>query len=104
LRRDADAGIAYRHLDLALASAGFHADRATVGGELDRVRKEIEEHLPDLALVGDERPEVGRQVFGEVDAVTCGPLAHERERAPDRVDEGELARLQLHSAGLALRD
>src|SRR6266487_2810453 len=57
---DADAAVADRHLDLAISSARAHGDRAAIRGELHGVRQQVEEDLADLALVGDDRAEVGR--------------------------------------------
>jgi len=72
-------------------------------GELDRVREQVEEDLTDLALVGDHGSEVGRDIRRERDGMGRRPLADEAERPADRVGQGELARLEVHPAGLDLR-
>ena len=56
--RDANARVAHADLDLTSASPPGHFDPPSVGRELDRIGEQVEDHLADLALVRDDRPEV----------------------------------------------
>jgi len=60
-------------------------------------------NLADLSLIGDDGPHVGGNVSRQGDPVDRGPFAHEPDGPTDRVGEVELARLELHLAGLDLR-
>src|SRR5712692_9452746 len=55
VRRDADAGVAYRDPHLVVDRPRLDLDRATLTCELHRVSEQVEEDLPDLALVGLDR-------------------------------------------------
>src|SRR5262245_59898933 len=52
LRRDADAGVGDRYRDGSIHRFRSDLDAATLWGELDRVREQVEENLADLPLVG----------------------------------------------------
>src|SRR5262245_2251035 len=52
--RDADAGVDDRHLDSAVRGQRAHVDPATLGREFHCVGQQIQEHLLELALVGDD--------------------------------------------------
>src|SRR4030095_7036432 len=51
LGRDADSGVADRHLDRPIHRRGPHLDPAALRRELDRVGEQIQHDLPDLSLV-----------------------------------------------------
>src|SRR5215813_7488174 len=51
LRRDADSGVAYRDLNGPVHRFRPDLNAAALGRELDRVRKQVQEHLANLSLV-----------------------------------------------------
>src|SRR4030095_3132101 len=102
LGRDADAGVGDRHLDGAVRGYCPHGDPPALRGELHGVGEEVEEHLLDLALVGDDVLErlVDRELEREI--VAGGPFAYQRERVLESHSEIERPELQLHPARLDL--
>jgi hypothetical protein len=59
--RDAAAGVRDRDRHLVAGAPGSHPDRAPLAAVGDRVRRidqHIDEHLPDLAVVGGDRRQV----------------------------------------------
>ena len=58
-RRDADAGIAHRDLQPAL-SRSAHTHVAAARRELDAVGQQVDQHLLDRALVGEDRARLRR--------------------------------------------
>src|SRR4029450_3150673 len=89
LGRDADAGVGDRHLDGAVRGYCPHGDPPALRGELHGVGEEVEEHLLDLALVGDDVLErlVDRELEREI--VAGGPFAYQRERVLESHSEIE---------------
>src|SRR5712691_645771 len=54
---DADTSVLHGHQGVPVAHAGADVDAAALGGELQGVRQEVEEHLLDLSLVAANRPQ-----------------------------------------------
>src|SRR5262249_56117620 len=102
IRRDPDARIAPGGLHRAGGLRSPERDPSAFGGELHRVREEVQDNLPDLSLVADERTEPGVEVEVERDTMPSRTLAHERETAVERRRQVERARLELHASGLDL--
>src|SRR2546428_620832 len=104
LWRDADPGVGDRHLDGAVRGQRTHVDPAALGREFHGVGQQIQEHLLELALVGDDVLErlVDRQV--EREPVAHGSFAYQRERVLERHTEIERPGVQLHPSRLDLRE
>src|SRR5213593_2355298 len=102
LRCDADPGVGDGHLDGPVRVQRTHVDPTALGRELHGVGQQIQEHLLELALVGDDVLErlVDRQV--EREPVTHGPFAYQRERVLEGHAEIERPELQLHPSRLDL--
>jgi hypothetical protein len=64
---------------------------------------DIQEHLLDLALVGPDGPEARADGALEDDAPAAGALAHEHQGVLDGARQIEVRQLELHAAGLGLR-
>jgi hypothetical protein len=102
--RDADAGVPDREPDppVAVRDRHRHGDRAVLG-ELDRVAEQVDQDLPDPALVADHRRRaVGGEVGRQVQPLGVGGQRHQIDRPLDaRVQrerpfvQGQLARLDL---------
>src|SRR5262245_17587515 len=52
LGRNTDPGVAHRHLDEAVHRPRLDSYPASFRGELDRVRQQVRDDLPDLSLIG----------------------------------------------------
>ena len=106
--RDPDARVADGELDLVRAAAGRrgvheHHDLAALG-ELDRVREQVQEHLPQARLVADDP---GRRVVvdeaAELELLLPRPRRDDVERSFDAVAQVERLALEIELAGLDLR-
>ena len=104
LIRDADAGVGDRQ-DQRPVAVYSRRDRdfAAFGGELDGVGDEVEQNLLDLGLVGAERRQIVRRLYGHLDAALQGLLGEETRRALARRRHIDLFLLQLQPAALGLR-
>src|SRR4029078_11912209 len=102
LKSDADARISDRYFHRTIALSGVDSDPSSLGSELDRVGKQIEQNLFDLTLVAEEiaKPFVESDI--ECNTVPGGALAHEGARVVDRQGEVERCHLQLHPPGFDL--
>src|SRR3981081_4176557 len=94
LRRDADAGVADRQVDRPVLGYRLHLDPAPFRRELDRIRQQVQQHLPDLALVSAHLTDAVVDGGPERDAAPSGPLADEGQRAVDRRGKAEVRQLQ----------
>src|SRR4051812_30238361 len=103
-RRDADARVLDGDLDLRRVELRAHVDAAAIGRELHRVGKEVHQDLLHLALVGVELAEPLIDDQAERDAVALRALADQRHRVRDGGRQVEDGKLELHAAGLDLRE
>src|SRR2546427_1258887 len=104
LRRDADPGIADRHFDRPVHRRCPHLDPAALWRELDRVRQQVQDDLPNLPLVSPNLAEPLIDGRLQPDSPSPGPLADERQGVVDRLREIEVGDFQLHPPGLDLRE
>ena len=91
---------------ISTSGPSVQARRVTLSplrGELDGVADHVEQHLLEPQLVGRDVRRRVRGVEAQLDPVLAGPLTHEGEHAVDGVDGREGGDLQLHPAGLDLR-
>ncbi len=102
-RGDADAGVANGNHRLSIVEPRRYVDAAAVRRELDGVRQEIEQDLLELALVGHDVAELRIDLLRERDAVALRALAHECQRIRQCERDVEGRRLEIHAAGLDLR-
>src|SRR3989449_6340813 len=102
--RDADASVAHRDLRGSVGPDGIDRDSAAFGSEFHGIREQVQHDLPNLPLVGDDLPEMLVDRQPQRDAVTSRALAHEGQAALERGRQVERARLELHAAGLDLRE
>jgi hypothetical protein len=106
--RDPDTGIADCELDSERARArllGVHEHEDLAGlGELDRVREEVQEHLPQPSLVADNprRRSLVDQA-AELDLLLPGPRGDDVQRPLEAVAQAERLALEVELAGLDLR-
>ncbi len=95
LWRDPDTAVSDGDLDQPIGRSRPDVDPAALGGELDRVRQEIQQDLFDLALIrSDVRDPVVNDVL-EGDPAAKGSLADQRERILNRLREIEICQLEL---------
>src|SRR5262249_60751481 len=78
LRRDADAGVADRHLDARLPGHGRDVDAAALRCELDRIGQEIQGHLSDFALIAAHLTQAPIQYSVQGDPPPPRPLPHQQ--------------------------
>jgi hypothetical protein len=100
--RDADARVDHRggHPRAGLVPAHVQLDRALLG-ELDRVRDEVREDLPDSKHIALERDRhVAAHVHPELDALGCGGGAEEQGDVAREIAEREGARLEAEDPTL----
>jgi hypothetical protein len=100
---DANARVGHRHLRPFAHPASAHLHPPPVRGELDRIGEQVEDHLLHLALVGFHFVQIGICVDATLDAVTCGSLPHHRDAILEYRGQDEGGQLELHLAGLDLR-
>src|SRR5207249_4606439 len=100
--RDADPGIGDGHLDGAVRVQRPHVDPAALGRELHGVGQQIQEHLLELALVGDDVLDRLVDCQVEREPVAHAPFAYQRERVLEGHAEIERPELQLHPSRLDL--
>src|SRR5262245_5201821 len=83
--RDADASIGDRHVQRLAFQADLHQDLAG-GGELDRVRHEIEQHLLDPRAIAGDLGQIQRHVLLDLEPL----VPHQRQRRLDAlVDQAQ---------------
>ena len=99
-----DARVGHRDLRPVAHPAGVHLHPPAVRGELDRIGEQVEDDLLHLALVGFHFVQVGARVDAALDAVTGGPLPHHGDAVLEHRGQGEGGELELHLAGLDLRE
>jgi len=111
-----------RRLEDPLAVLGWHAwtvvghvdgDRRLVdpsvdpdltGRELDRIRKQVQHNLPEAQLVDGNDVDRGAHAQLQPHASLCRPLPDHRHAVLERLADVDERRLQLHPAGLDLRE
>ena len=104
LRSDADTRVTDGHDHIAVAPARRDPYTPPVRRELDGVREQVEKHLLHLARVGLDEIDVRCDVERHRDAVAAGALPDHRDAVLERLDEGETVDVELHPAGLDLRE
>jgi hypothetical protein len=106
-RRDADPGVADLDLEPGLVDADRgrrhpHRDRA-LGGELDRVRGQVGEHLAQLGGVADQPvADPGRELDRELETALGGPQRQRPQGLADQAARRERDLVELELAGLDL--
>ncbi len=105
LRIDTDAAV--RHGEAKGEGAGvlverLHAhDDLAPFGELDRVAREIDEHLAQTTGVAAKQGRrAGRKIANELEALVEGPFGEERERVLHQHAQIELHRIEAQLSGL----
>src|SRR5262249_29795553 len=83
LWRDANAGIGHGYLYQPLLHFREHVYAAALGGELERVGEQVQEHLLDLALIPLDRAHAILDRPSKRDVAARCPLAHESQRVVD---------------------
>ena len=78
---------------LAAVQPRRDADLTAVGGELDGVGQEVEDHLLDLALVGLDDVDGRIHVQAEGDAVAAGALPDHGQAVFQSLGEREASKL-----------
>jgi hypothetical protein len=104
LGRDAHAGVAHRDLDAAVVRRRRTSTRPPSGVNLIALVRRLSRICLSLRSSARKRPR-----RGSIDATSAisrplRALAHERHRVRDRVGQREVGRLELHAAGLDLRE
>ena len=109
LGRDADAGVLHlkQHGDLLRGFAqlaGAHQHLAALG-ELHRVGREVDEHLPEPERIAAQaRRNLRVDAAGQLDAFLVRPFGEQFHRALDRVAQVEVDGLERELARLHLRE
>ena len=93
---------AHRHADLAVDPLRAHVYRTARGRELHGVRQQVEDDLPDAALVALDDVDVGIRGERHAHAVLRRSLAHHDDAAFQRVAERERRDLELDLSRLDL--
>ena len=101
---DADAGVDDGDLDRVLEPARAQRDAPARGGELDRVREQVDDDLLELADVGDPVAEAVLDLERQHQAVAAGPLADQRRAVVEQHRQRGPRQIELHPAGLDLRE
>ena len=101
---DAGAGVGDGDLDLSVVEAGGDVHPALARRELDRVGEEVEDDLADTTLVGRDADLRGLGGKRERDPASASAFGVHRDSAPQQVREGHLREVELHAAGLDLRE
>jgi len=102
LRRDADARVTDRDHGITVRAARDHVDPSPVGGELDGIGQQVEEHLFHLARVGLDEIEVRRDVERHLDRVPACALADHGDAVVQSLDEREAVHVEVHPTGFDL--
>ena len=97
LKSDADARISDRYFHRTIALSGVDSDPSSLGSELDRVGKQIEQNLFDLTLVAEEIAKPFVEIDIECNAMPGRALAYEGARVVDRQGKIERGQLQFHA-------
>ncbi len=105
----ADAGVAHRERELGrrrpFAVARHRQHDFAALGELDGVRQQVEQDLPQPRHVAaHRRRHVALEQVGEVELLLRGARADEVERRLDALAQIERLRLDVHAPGLDLRE
>src|SRR6266508_5505746 len=87
---------------LSVRASGRDPDVAALRGELDRDREQVEDHLPDPALVALDEVDPGVGIELELDLVLQRTLSHHDDPALERLAEGECPELELDLSCLDL--
>ena len=82
---------------------GRHGHRPSLGREFHRVAEEVQHDLLELSLVAVVFADSGVDIRRNLDAVTIGASAHERERVVHGGLEVEARDVELHAPSLDLR-
>src|SRR5262249_28676946 len=103
LGRDADPGVADRHLNGFAYRFRPDLDATTLRRELDLVGEQIEEDLADLSLVGLDLAEALVAAPVQLDPSAPRPLANEHQRIVDGHGQIEVRHFEPHLPRLDLR-
>ena len=93
--RDADAGVADRHLDVRVDALQPDLDTAAAAGELDGVGQQVPQHLLQPIGVARDRPDAGIEDGLDAHALGVGGRLHRRDRVVD--DHRQLHRLDVQA-------
>ena len=97
-----DARVGHGDLDHPVDRRRPDLDPPALRRELDRIGQQVQDHLPDLPLVGADllQPLIDGQA--QCDATPPGPLAHQGQGVVERRGQVEVRQFQLHPARLDL--
>src|SRR4029453_9730331 len=95
-RGDADARVADRDLYEAVLWRGCDLDPPTLRRELDRVRQEVQDHLPDLPFIGLNLTESVIDIRKKRNGPSPSPLADQGQGVVQCRGEMELREFQFH--------
>jgi hypothetical protein len=102
LRGDADPGVADGDLDRPVPWDCHDFYSPTLWRELDRVRQQVQDDLPDLPLICPNLAQPLIDTHLQCDAPSSRPLADQGQGVVERRGEMEVRQLQLHPPGLDL--
>ena len=106
LLRDADAGVAHRHLEPPAPRLVVEARHHAAGlGELHRVADEVHQHLPEPGGVADHRRRhPGRGRRDHLDVAVAGARRHQRRHVAGQPADVHRRRVEGDPVGLELRE
>src|SRR5438132_2154475 len=101
---DANPCIADRDLDRPVLWRGLDLDPPTLRRELDCIRQQVQDDLPDLSLVRSNLAQLLIDAHLQGDAPSPRPLVDQGERVVQCCGEMEVREVQLHPPRLDLRE
>ena len=99
---DAGPFVAHPETDRGRYFLGAHLDRRAIAAEFHGVGDQVEEDLPELATVGEDRRRAG-EPGADFDALALGLRSDERDGVLDHALGRDRLELQLEPAGFDLR-
>src|SRR5438309_6427682 len=103
IQRDSDTGVGDYEVHGATAKGREEGDAAAGRRELDGIRQEVEEHLPDAARVDMKGPVVAIACGGELDILNARRLPSGGEHRCEKRLQHDRFRPELEAARLYLR-
>src|SRR6185295_5127904 len=87
-----------------VVAPGLHGNGAARGGELHRIRQQVEQDLADTAGIAAQLRQRRRDVRGQAEAGAGRPLMHDAHGRFDDVGDIDVVFLQLEFADFDLGD